>query len=223
MTYCGNNGAKKLQIQWLSSTDPAEEFEQLKMLRNYQSVSSQPDEAEIEINRFVEKKFAKRVSWEWVKKTLGESGTVSKMALILKEKEDESIKRRIILDMKRSLGNSRAKVEERIVLPRLTDVIHMLQAMWKPRGGSKARRTTEEEDDFEFYLIDLEDAFCHFPVRREELKHCITPDERDQDALVWTAMLFGYRAAPLIMGRLSSALGRLLQSLVPLRETQIQV
>ena len=136
------------------------------------------------------------------------------MALILKEKEDGSIKRRIILDMKRSLGNSRAKVEERIVFPRLTDVIHMLQAMWKPRGGSKGRRTTEEEDDFEFYLIDLEDAFCHFPVRREELKHCITPNERDQDALVilvWTAMLFGYRAAPLIMGRLSSALGRLLQ------------
>ena len=144
------------------------------------------------------------------------------MALILKQKEDGSVKRRIILDM-RSFGNSRAKTDERIVLPRLTDVVHMLQDMWKPRGGDNGHREFKEEDDFEIYLIDLEDAFCHFPVRKEELRHCVTPDEHDQDALVWTAMLFGYKAAPLIMGRLSSALGRLLQSIMDPSSVQLQV
>ena len=118
---------------------------------------------------------------------------------ILKEKEDGSIKRRIILDMRRSFGNSRAKVGERIVLPRLTDVTAMLQDMWKPRGGHKGRRRDGDPDDFELYLVDLEDAFCHFPVRREELRHSVTLDEWDQDALVWTAMLFGYRATLLVM------------------------
>ena len=72
--------------------------------------------------------------------------------------------------MRRSLGNSRSK-EERIVLPRLTDVTAMLQAMWRSRGGPKGKRENEDEDDF-----------CHFPVRREEFKHYITPDEYE-DAL----------------------------------------
>ena len=205
-----------------TNTDQAGEFEELRFLRNYESVRSQPEEATLEINRYVEKNFARRVTWQWVKDVLGETGTVSKMALILKQKEDGSVKRRIILDM-RSFGNSRAKTDERIVLPRLTDVVHMLQDMWKPRGGDKGLRESKEEDDFEIYLIDLEDAFCHFPVRKEELRHCVTPDEHDQDALVWTAMLFGYKAAPLIMGRLSSALGRLLQSIMDPSSVQLQV
>ena len=64
------------------NVDPAGEFEQLKMLRNYQSVREQPTQAEIEINRYVNKGFAKRVSWESVQKTLGQTGTASKMALI---------------------------------------------------------------------------------------------------------------------------------------------
>ena len=146
----------------------------------------------MEINRYVEKKFAKRVSWEWVQRLLGQTGTVFKMALILKEKEDSSVKRCIILDIRRSFGNARAKADEKIVLPRLTDVTAMLQNMWKPRGGHKGRRREEDEDDFELYLIDLEDAFCHFPARREKLRHFVTPDEFDQDARVWCAILFGY-------------------------------
>ena len=205
------------------NTDPAGEFEALKFQRNYQSVRDQTTEATIEIDRYVNNGFAKRVSWDWVKQTLGTTGTVSKMALILKEKEDGSVKRRIILDMRRSFGNSRSKVDERIVLPRLSDVVTMLQDIWRRRGGAKAKRRDTNTDDFEFYLIDLSDAFCHFGVLKNELRHCVTPDEHDRDALVWCAMLFGYRAAPLLMGRLSSALGRLLQSLVCPEITQLQV
>ena len=205
------------------NTDPAGEFEALKFQRNYQSVRDQTTEATIEIDRYVNNGFAKRVSWDWVKQTLGTTGTVSKMALILKEKEDGSVKRRIILDMRRSFGNSRSKVDERIVLPRLSDVVTMLQDIWRRRGGAKAKRRDTNTDDFEFYLIDLSDAFCHLGVLKNELRHCVTPDEHDRDALVWCAMLFGYRAAPLLMGRLSSALGRLLQSLVCPEITQLQV
>ena len=209
--------------QEVVNSDPAGEFETLKFLTNYKSVRDQPDEATIEINRYVEKNFAKRVKWSWVKDTLGTTGTVSKMALILKEKEDGSVKRRIILDMRRSFGNSRARVEERITLPRLVDVTSMLQEIEKTRGGPKGKRENTNTDDFKFYLLDMQDAFCHFPVIKQELRHCITPDEHDEEALLWTAMLFGYKAAPLIMGRLSSAVGRLLQSMLDPKVAQMQV
>ncbi len=203
-------------------TDPAEDFENLQWVKNYSSVQEQRQEASIEIERYVEKGFAKRMKWSWIKNQYG-SGTCSKMALILKEKPDGSTKRRIVLDMRRSSGNARAAVDERIVLPRMVDVTAMLRDMWLTKFHHEEVGAMDEKDNFEFYLIDLADAFCHFAVRREELRHCVTPDEWDDNALLWTSMLFGYRAAPLLMGRLSSALGRLLQSMCDPQLTQIQV
>ena len=175
--------------------DPLESFEILKETKNYKSVSEQVTEAKVEIQRYVDKGFCKRVSWEWVSKEFQE-GTVSKMALLLKQKPDGSTKRRIILDMRRSKGNSRASIPERIVLPRVVDVVSMLRAMWAHRPRKPPQR---DADDFEFFLVDLAGAFCHFPVRKAELKHCVTPDEEDRQALLWPALLFGYRGAPLIM------------------------
>ena len=198
--------------------DPLETFELLKEVKNYKSVRDQPQEAGIEIQRYLDKKFCVRVSWEWVEANL-HSGTTSKMALILKEKPDGSTKRRIILDLRRSMGNSRSEVGERIVLPRLVDVVAMLRALWK----TKVPKPTGEEDDFEFACIDLSDAFCHFSVHKDELRHCVSPNENGDGALLWTAMLFGFKAAPLLMGRLSAALGRLLSSLARPSEAQLQV
>lgn len=81
----------------------------------------------------------------------------------------------------------------------------------------------DPERTSEFALVDLTDAFCHFAVTRDELQHCISPDVCEGQALVWVAMLFGFNAAPLLMGRLSAALGRLLQSLVKSDEAVLQI
>ena len=119
----------------------------------------------MEINRYVEKKFAKRVSWEWVQRLLGQTGTVFKMALILKEKEDSSVKRCIILDMRRSFGNARAKVDEKIVLPRLTDVTAMLQNMWKPRGGAVTRApASKRAASIAFKTVTTSRRMIYLPV-----------------------------------------------------------
>ena len=203
-------------------TDPAEEFENLRWVKNYSSVRDQQSEATIEIERYLEKGFVKRMKWSWIETRFGR-GTCSKMALIVKQKTDGSTKRRIVLDLRRSQGNDRARVKERIILPRLVDVTAMLRDMWLTKIHHDEYGTMSEKDNFEFFLIDLADAFCHLPVRREELRHCVTKDEHDQHALVWVSMLFGYRAAPLLMGRLSAALGRLLQSMLNPQLTQIQV
>ena len=203
--------------------EPAQEFEMLKWTRNYASVRDQAADAEIEIQRYVDQGYALRVPWRWVEKTLGESGTVSKMALILKEKSDGTVKRRIILDLRRSQGNQRSKVNERIVLPRIQDVVSSLREIWATKHLQNHIGGNEKEDYFEFYLIDLQDAFTHFAIRKEELRHCVTPDEKEEEAILWRAMLFGYKAAPLLMGRLSSAIGRLCQSICDPKLTQYQI
>ena len=70
--------------------------------------------------------------------------------------------------------------------------------------------------------LDLKDAFCHFGLDRSELRHSLAPLD-DENFLLFSAMLFGFKSAPLIMGRLSAAIGRLWQSLMEGHEAQLQV
>ena len=211
--------------------DDGVEFDIVRGMLNYKSVTDQPEEARIEIERNIEKGFVIRMSWEEATRRFG-AGTCSKLALILKEKPDGTTKRRLILDMKRSGGNDRACIKERIVLPRLADIVSMLRDLHskKPQlakniagSGVPHHEAKEQADETEFILVDLADAFCHFAVDSRELKHCVTPDENSEGCLVWVAMLFGFRGAPLVMGRLSSAIGRLLTSLMADFEGQMQI
>ena len=207
------------------------EFEDARGTKNYSSVTTQQGEATVEIDRYLKKGFVRRMSWDEVAKLFG-SGTVSKMALLLKEKPDGSTKRRIILDLRRSGGNEKCEVEERICLPRLSDVLEMMRHMRSTEMDLKEflmdynyKRSRRDVDDqgTEFVLADMQDAFCHFGVHPKELRNCISPDESGKGALLWTAMLFGFKAAPLLMGRLASACGRLLQSLYYSFEVQSQI
>lgn len=90
-------------------------------------------------------------------------------------------------------------------------------------AGVPQHEAEGQADEKEFILVDLADAFCHFAVDGRELRHCVTPDETSSGCLVWVAMLFGFRGAPLMMGRLSSAIGRLLSSLMADFEGQMQI
>ena len=98
--------------------DDAAEFEELRNTVNYKSVAEQREDAAIEIERYIKKGYAVRKNWDWVQKEFG-SGTCSRMALIVKSKPDGSTKRRVVIDLKRSSGNDRASVPERIILPRI--------------------------------------------------------------------------------------------------------
>ena len=105
------------------------EFRQVRGMSNCSSVTTQQDEATIELDRYVAKGFAKRGTWAEVEERYG-AGTCSKMALIIKEKEDGSTKRRLVIDLRRSQGNARCRINERIVVPRLEDVVKMAQDMF---------------------------------------------------------------------------------------------
>ena len=206
--------------------DDGTEFEVLRGLNNYTSVQDQPDEAEIEIQRYISKGYVKKMTWDEVEERLGKIGTVSKLALILKRRPDNSIKRRIVIDLRRSGGNLRAKVDERLILPRISDVLRSLRKMraLENRAVEDAQtRKDTGEIETEIFLIDLKDAFCHFAIHKDELRHCVSPGVRPGEALVWVAMLFGFKAAPLLMARLSAALGRLIQSMVQPHECMVQI
>ncbi|CAL1167184.1 unnamed protein product [Cladocopium goreaui] len=192
------------------------EIEMQSHLTNYKSFVEAPEDAEIEVQRYVEKGFAILMDWEEVQSYF-DKGTVSRLALILKEKPDGSMKRRVVVDLLRSGGNSRTTTPERIVLPRIVDVTRMARDMAVKNEGDNEDRSAE------FVMFDLQDAFCHFPVCREELSNCLAPGNRENQAILFRALLFGFKSAPLLMGRLSAAVGRLWQSLMSPTEGQMQI
>ena len=208
------------------------EVESQLQVENYKSVTEATEDANIEIQRYVDAGFCLRLSDEEVK-ALFPRGTISRLALIVKCKEGGAVKRRIIIDLLRSGGNDRARINERIVLPRVMDIIESIRMLRyfqsqvvqeHPEGDQEESEDDDGEvDDLEMVTADLSDAYCHFAVRREELMHCLSPSTVKGEHLCFRAMLFGFRGAPLIMGRFAAMLARCLQSCTPLHQMNMQI
>ena len=80
-----------------------------------------------------------------------ESVLVSKLAVIVKDREDGTKKVRLVLDLRRSGYNHFVKCEERIVLPRLKDLVD--------EALSLMEETTHTGDSIFLLIADFEDAF----------------------------------------------------------------
>ena len=152
--------------------------------------------ASLELGRYLDKGFAKRMAKADVQLRFG-TGTVSKLALIVKEKGDGAIKRRIIIDLLRSGGNDQAKVPERIVLPRCADFTESVRRLWRLKEtrmreddplDNLAFESEDEDAGVEMVGADLSDAYCHFGVASEELKNCLAPALEEDEILVFCAM-----------------------------------
>ena len=208
--------------------DPGPELVSQLGLENYSSMEEHREEALKELKRYEEKEFARVVSAEELVQRFPSHGTISRLALILKAKDDGSVKSRIILDLRRSGGNSRCKVPERVTLPRVSDVVDSLVWLRGHQGDLQTALTVAGYKDtspkqVSLVSIDLEDAFCHWGVHKDELCNAIAPHVDPDKLVVFVALLFGYKSAPLLMGRLSAAVGCLLQSMVRPFEMQLQV
>ena len=144
------------------------------------------------------------------------------------------MKRRVIMDLRRSGGNGRCAVAERIVLPRGQDVVegirflrsqlpkledHLAEKHWHPQEGE----AMDSWQDLELITADLSDAYCHLAIHPDEAPNCLAPGLRDGELILLAAVLFGYKGAPLVMGRLSSAMARMWQAVVPSHLMQLQV
>ena len=186
--------------------------------------------------------FAVKLSMEEAVRRYG-MGTVSKLGLILKEKEDGTMKRRIIIDLCRSGGNSKSALPERLTLPRPVDAVRMATFQCEEEAALKGKyyKFGWDPEDWarEWVVIDVSDASMHLAVAEEELAHCMAPGrvrgerkggdegggtgsrEAMEDDEVY--ILFGFRTAPLLWSRVASLLARLLQACIQAAEGSHQV
>jgi hypothetical protein len=85
-------------------------------LTNYSSVQDNVEEAKVELDRYRKAGFMVDVKKATVESEV-KHGTISRLGLIIKQKP-EGVKRRIILDLRRSGGNKKAVLPEKLILPR---------------------------------------------------------------------------------------------------------
>ena len=183
-------------------------------MKNYKSVEEDREQAEIELNRYLERKFCMAIPRSEAQEKY-QGGTISKMGLILKTKDNGEVKRRLVLDMRRSGGNAKSRLPERLTLPRPLDVIKLLRHMH--------RNPRVESCNTEFALVDVADAFTLLPVAPAEWKHTMTPSLQEDEVLIFQALLFGYKVAPLLYSRFAAMLARMLQSALEDGEAAHQV
>lgn len=185
-------------------------LERPETMKNYKSVEEDVEGTNIELQRYEKHNFLKRISQDEAKK-LYPDGTVSRLGLVTKQKEGGEVKRRVVIDLRRSGGNAKSKLPERLVLPRLTDAIKLFKDIRRRSNGLAEK---SEVNVLEFALVDISDAFTVLPVAEEELKHTLTPSTVEGEVLVFQALLFGYKVAPLLYSRFAATVARLLQSAV---------
>lgn len=141
----------------------------------------------------------------------GESPVLSKLGMITKIK-NEKTKRRLILDCRRSGISDGSCLRERIVLPRLTDVVNDVIDLF----GILDKST---DDEIEIFIIDFTDAFWHIPLKHSERRYYTC--KYGTKFLVFFMLAQGSVNAPLAWCRLAALATRLAQSLASARRLRI--
>ena len=179
----------------------------------------QEEDAKIEIDRLIDRGYAVKARKGEVERAGLKGTTISKLGLIVKTKEGGAKKRRIIIDLRRSGGNRKAVLPERLILPRPMDAITMVRRM----HASKAELERPQDKTLELVMIDVSDAYMHLAVAEEEKGHCLAPALDDEHWLLFIALLFGFKTAPLTWSRAAACVARLLQSVIPAERGTHQV
>ena len=173
-------------------------------LSNYHSVEEASEKAGVEINRAISRGYAVWfTNWTQVRQRYGDI-LVSKLACITKPRSDGTEKARLVVDLRRSGYNSCVVVEERIVLPRLKDLVEDVlawQAGLHPSGAVT------------FLLADFEDAYHSLGLRDEEVRYlCVKHPLAGY--VVYTTVVFGGAGCTLVWGRAAAFVGRSTQSIL---------
>ena len=165
---------------------------------NYQSFKDAGPPAEAELQRTIDAGHAEFVgTFAEAKKRYGNIA-VSKLACIVKDKPDGSKKVRIVVDLRRSLVKSLVVAPERVVLPRLRDVLDDAFALI---------RECKHHEQVEAMVSDFQDAFHSLPVHFDEEQHCLGRIKHDL-LLVFRTVMFGGTSSPLTGVRAAAFLNR---------------
>ena len=90
---------------------------------------------------------------------MGGDPVLNKFACVMKARLDGTVKRRIIMDSKRSLVTEASRKSYRAVLPRATDLVHDILDLMA---------TADSPEDLDILVLDAKDAFWQVPLHPKE-------------------------------------------------------
>ena len=125
-------------------------------LVNYTSCEENREHAIEDLERLESHKYLFRLSAEEADRDF-KRRTLSRLGLILKEKGDKTLKKRVIVDMRRSNGNLKSHLPECLVLPRPLDAVQMVRDLGSCNHSKSWPLDSRWGSDF--ILIDVTDAF----------------------------------------------------------------
>ena len=138
------------------------------------------------------------------KAKLGGGPIMSKLKMITQIISVEVTKRRIILDCLTSGANGKATQRERVILPKIIDVVtDALNKLLICKDGQSG------------------DAFFQVPLNPSE-RYCFVAKFKDE-LIVWRRVAQGSKNGPQEWGRVSALVGRLAQSLFSVDELDLQI
>lgn len=175
---------------------------QVEVDRNYKSFHDNEAESTEELKRLVEEGHLEiigpwsQVAARWPKAV----GT--KLATLVKVKADGSTKTRFVADMRRSGVNGLAKADERIILPRGSDLIRDTLDIMEVSGP-----------EIEYFSADISDAFLNLGVTESERGFTVVRTMGEEYGS-YRGVPFGLATAPLLWGRSAAWLGRATQAVL---------
>ena len=166
---------------------------------NYKSAEEELSTSLDILNKMVKKGWSVRYSsLDQAAKDLGVAGlTLNKLGLIIKVKPDGSTKYRLVWDLRRSGVNAVTLQGERVVLPRILDLVNSIAAI---------ACQLDEEDELVLLGTDIADAFHQVPLDPREWK--FTAAALGGYIFVFKVLVFGSVSAPTVWGRYAAWLGR---------------
>ena len=184
---------------------------------NYRSAEEDPSIAEGLLQRMVDRGWAQAFdSYGAAQAELGSQDLVfNKLALVTRVKPDGSVKHRLVWDLLRSGVNGAVSQGERVVLPRLYDLVRDARALAQDHPDPAGDRTQV------LLGIDIEDAFHQIPLRGDEQRFTLASIAGR--IYVFRVIVFGSGSAPTVWGRFSALLGRTIAGVTDSRVLRLQI
>ena len=188
-----------------------ERGEEVEIDRNYASFHEHEAESQEELTRLIDAGHVEVIgSWKQVQERWPDA-RATKIATLVKARQDGTNKIRFIVDMLRSGINALTKADERIVLPRGADLVRDILDLLECQSGK-----------VEILTADFSDAFLNLGIKESERGNVIIKTASGQYAS-YAGVPFGLATAPLLWGRAAAWLGRTAQALHSKWEHRMQI
>lgn len=170
---------------------------------NYTSYAENRDDADAELQRELHAGYVTAHHDRGVLESRHGPLELSRVGVLVKVKNNKK-KVRLIHDLSRSGINQKVRLPERVVLPRLRDIIEFAGALLAQRTSAASVRCL---------VLDFKDAFKQLSVAPDEQR--FLSGSWSKGWFVYQRLLFGIVCGPLLWGRVAACIMRATQALYP--------